>query len=78
MTKAAEAFDRSIKDAEDLLRRFDEEKVGPNGHNGEVLKRGGLVMARAAWETYTKDRIGDEFDVWLRAVEGSPIGKFVR
>jgi hypothetical protein len=78
MTKAAEAFDRSIKDAEDLLRRFDAEKMGPNGHNGEVLKRAGLVIALAAWETYVKDRLSDEFDVWLQAVEGSSIGKFVR
>jgi len=78
MTKAAEAFGRSIKDAEELLRRFDAEKISPNGQTGEVLKRAGLVMALAAWETYTKDRIRDEFDAWLRAVEGSPIGKFVR
>jgi hypothetical protein len=78
MTKAAEAFDRSIRDAEDLLVRFDAERVSSNGKNGEVLKRAGLVMALAAWETYVKDRIRDEFDVWLQAVEGSPIGKFVR
>jgi hypothetical protein len=78
MTKAAEAFERSIRDAEDLLARFDAEKAGPNGQNGEVLKRAGLVMALAAWETYVKDRIRSEFDVWLQAVDGSPIGKFVR
>jgi RiboL-PSP-HEPN len=78
MTKAAEAFNRSIRDAEDLLARFDEENASPNGKNGEVLKRAGLVMALAAWETYVKDRIMDEFDVWLRAVDGSPIGKFLR
>ena len=78
MTKAAEAFERSIVDAEDLLARFDVEKESPNGRNGEVLKRAGLVMALAAWETYVKDRIRGEFDIWLQAVEGSPIGKFVR
>ncbi|HEY8096207.1 MAG TPA: HEPN domain-containing protein [Methylobacter sp.] len=78
MTKASEAFNRSICDAENLLARFDAEKAPLNGKNGEVLKRAGLVMALAAWETYVKDRIRDEFDVWLQAVEGSPIGKFVR
>jgi len=78
MTKAAEAFNRSIRDAEDLLARFDGENASPNGKKGEVLKRAGLVMALAAWETYVKDRIRDEFDVWLRAVDGSPIGKFLR
>jgi len=78
MTKAADAFDRSILDTEDLLARFDVEKMSSNGKNGEVLKRAGLVMALAAWETYVKDRVTDEFDVWLQSVEGSPIGKFVR
>jgi len=78
MTKAAEAFDRAIRDAEDLLARFDAEKASPTGKNGDVLKRAGLVMALAAWETYVKDRIRDEFSVWLQAVEGSSIGKFVR
>ncbi|POP54009.1 HEPN domain-containing protein [Zhongshania marina] len=78
MTKAADAFDRSILDAEDLLARFDAEKTSSNGKSGEVLKRAGLVMALAAWETYVKDRVADEFDIWLQSVEGSPIGKFVR
>jgi len=78
MTEAAEAFNRAIKDAEELLARFDEEKSTTNGRNPEVLKRAGLVMALAAWETYIKDRIRGELDVWLQAVEGSPVGKFIR
>lgn len=78
MNKAANAFSRSILDAEGLLNRFDAENVSTNGKDGEVLKRAGLVMALAAWETYIKDRVRDEFDVWLQPVEGSPIGKFVR
>jgi len=78
MTKAFDAFERAIRDAEDLLARHDAEKTVPNGHNGEVLKRAGLVMALAAWETYVKDRLQSEIDTWLQAVEGSPLGKFVR
>ncbi|MGZ3814945.1 MAG: HEPN domain-containing protein [Mucilaginibacter sp.] len=78
MTKAFDAFERSIRDAEQLLARYDAEKSTSNGHNGEVLKRAGLVMALAAWETYVKDRIQSEIDTWLQAVDGSPIGKFVR
>jgi hypothetical protein len=79
MTRAADAFNRSIQDAEDLLNRFDSENATQSVHqNGEVLKRAGLVMALAAWETYVKDRIGDELSLWLNAVEGSPIGNFVR
>ena len=78
MTDAATAFDRSIKDADELLARFDEENSTPTEHNAEVLKRAGLVMAMAAWETYVKDRFNEEFTVWLRAVDGSQVGKFVR
>ncbi len=78
MTKAFDAFERSIRDAEELLARYDTEKSASNGHNGEVLKRAGLVMALAAWETYVKDRIQTEIDTWLQAVDGSPVGKFIR
>ena len=35
-------------------------------------------MAMAAWETYIKDRVREEFEVWLRAITGSPIGNFVQ
>jgi len=78
MTEAAKAFHCSIKDAEELLNRFDEEKVTPSKYNAEALKRAGLVMAMAAWETYVKDRFNEEFKVWLQAVDGSQVGKFVR
>jgi hypothetical protein len=78
MSDAAIAFEQCIKDAEELLTRFDEENASHAGHNPETLKRAGLVMAMAAWETYVKDRISEEFDVWLKSVDGSPVGKFVR
>ncbi|MFN8457918.1 MAG: HEPN domain-containing protein [Anaerolineae bacterium] len=78
MSEAANAFNRSIKDADELLARFDEENKSSSGYNAEALKRAGLVMAMAAWETYVKDRFNEEFTVWLRAVDGSQVGKFVR
>jgi hypothetical protein len=78
VSEAVKVFDQSIKDAQELLARFDEEKTGSATHNPETLKRAGLVMAVAAWETYVKDRITEEIEVWLQAVDGSPIGKFVR
>lgn len=78
MSEAANAFDRSIKDADELLARFDAENTSPSEYNAEALKRAGLVMAMAAWETYVKDRFNEEFTVWLRAVDGSQVGKFVR
>ena len=78
MTESADAFYRSIKDADELLSRFDKENISPSEYNAEALKRAGLVMAMAAWETYVKDRFNEEFAVWLRAVDGSQVGKFVR
>lgn len=80
MTKASEAFNRSIRDAEELLKRFEVENdsINTGPRNGEVLKRAGLVMALAAWETYVKDRVREELSIWLQSVDGSPIGKFVR
>ena len=77
-SEAAEAFSRSIRDADELLARFDEENSTPKVHNCEALKRAGLVMALASWETYIKDRFNEEFSVWLRSVDGSPVGKFVK
>lgn len=78
MTKAAKLFDQAIKDAEDLLSRFDNEKNSEEERNPEVLKRAGMVMALAAWETYVKDRFNEEVDVLLLAVNGSLIGNFVQ
>jgi hypothetical protein len=78
VTEAANSFNCSIKDAEELLSRFDEEKNAPGKFNAEALKRAGLVMAMAARETYVKDRFNEEFAVWFRAVDGSQVGKFVK
>lgn len=78
MSIAEHAFNRGIEDAENLLNRFDAAKGTSDAAGAEVLKRAGLVMAAAAWETYIKARVLDEFDAWLQAVEGSPIAKFTR
>ena len=78
MSEAAKAFERSIKDAQELLERFDDEKTSTSGRSPETLKRAGMVLAMASWETYIKDRFREEFEIWLKAVEGSSIGRFVR
>ena len=78
MSEAAIAFNRSIEDAQELLARFDEEKTNAPGRNPETLKRAGMVIAMAAWETYIKDRVVEEFEVWLKPIEGSPLGRFVQ
>lgn len=78
MSEAAVAFNRSIEDAQELLARFDEEKTNAADWNPETLKRAGMVIAMAAWETYVKDRVVEEFEVWLKPIEGSPLGRFVQ
>jgi len=78
MTEAAKAFERSINDAQGLLERFDEENSNSSDRSAEALKRAGMVLALGAWETYVKDRIKEEFEVYLRAVEGSLVGRFVQ
>lgn len=78
MTEAAISFNYSIKDAEELLIRFDEENRQPKEFNAEALKRACLIMALAAWETYVKDRFNEEFKVWFHSVDGSQVGKFVK
>ena len=45
MSEAATAFDRSIKDADELLARFDNENRPNSEHNSEALKRAGIAMA---------------------------------
>jgi hypothetical protein len=76
MSKSAESFKGSIKDAEDLLAHFDA-MAKPPPDNAEVLKRAGLVMALTAWETYVEDRVREEVAARLRAINGSHIGKFM-
>jgi len=76
MSKSAEVFKGSIKDAEDLLSHFDS-LPKPPPDNAEVLKRASLVMALTAWETYVEDRVREELNSRLRVINGSPVGKFV-
>jgi len=78
MSEALQIFERAIRDSENLLARFDNEKGTAGAATAEVLKRAGIVMAVAACETYLKARIREEFDTWLGALDGSPIAKFVR
>ncbi|MGH8441224.1 MAG: HEPN domain-containing protein, partial [Pseudomonas sp.] len=76
MSRASITFDGSIEDAVTLLQHFDSaHKNSPE--SAEVLKRAGLVMALTAWETYVEDRVREIVQSRLKAVNGSPIGKFV-
>lgn len=76
MSRAANAFLRSIEDAVTLLGHFDALHK-QNAESAEVLKRAGLVMALTAWETYVEDRVTEAVAARLKAVNGSPLGTFV-
>jgi len=78
MSEAGKSFECSIKDAEELLIRFDKENNTTSVPNSETLKRAGMVIAMAAWETYVKDRFREEIDFWLASVNGSLLGNFVQ
>ncbi len=78
MSTAKEAFQYSIRDAEELLEHFDALNSNPPPANAEVLKRAGLVMALTAWETYVEDRIGEAINSQLRLIAGSHCGEFIR
>jgi hypothetical protein len=75
MSRARTTFDSAIEDATSLLQQVDAHR--DNQNIGEVLKRAGLVMALTAWETYVEDRITEAVTARLKAVNGSPLGKFV-
>lgn len=57
MSRALQAFERGMQDAEHLLKRFDECHDDVPHDESEVLKRAALVMIAAAWETYVEDRV---------------------
>lgn len=76
-SKAALAFQETIKDAEELLAHFDAINTKPPPANAEVLKRAGLIMALTAWETYVEDRAKEALGQHLAVIKGSPVAAFV-
>ncbi|MEI8310504.1 MAG: HEPN domain-containing protein [Verrucomicrobiota bacterium] len=77
MSQAAEAFQESIKDAEELLVHFNAINKNPPPPNAEVLKRAGLIMALAAWETYVKERAAEALAVRIEMIAKSPVADFI-
>ncbi len=78
MSLAMQAFQYSIKDAEELLEHFNALNTSPPKESAEVLKRAGLVMALTAWETYIEDRICEALRIQLRLIAGSHCGDFIQ
>lgn len=75
MSGAEDAFQHSIKDAEELLAHYDrasEEKT-PRPAETEVLKRAGLILAVTAWETYVEDRVREALNQKLGKISESGI-----
>lgn len=75
-SRARLTFDNAIEDAVSLLHQFDAVHKDQT-KLADALKRASLVMALTAWETYVEDRIKEAVQMRLKAVSGSPIGKFV-
>jgi hypothetical protein len=82
MSKALETFNESIKDAEELLTHFDHIRGGNNqtkpDEKTEVLKRSGLIMAVAAWETYVEDRLREIVESHLVGLHNSVVAKIIK
>ncbi|WP_027858417.1 HEPN domain-containing protein [Marinobacterium jannaschii] len=79
MSVAYENFKISILDSERILEAYDllnKERVG--GREPEELKRAALIMTLTAWETYVEDRVTEEVDSRLRALDGSQIAEYMR
>jgi hypothetical protein len=77
MSRAADAFADSIKDAEELLQHFDSINSKPPPPNAEVLKRAGIIMALTAWETYVEDRAAEALAERVHGLNGSPFADLV-
>ncbi len=78
-SKAFQTFGHVIQDSIDLLNHFDTLNKQPPPPEAEVLKRAGLVMARAALETYVEDRIVEAVDsVTGSGAETSLLVKFYK
>ncbi|WP_417228306.1 HEPN domain-containing protein [Amphritea sp.] len=79
MSEAYNNFQVSIRDAEQMLAFFDQlNKENASVNDPEVLKRGALIMTLTAWETYVEDRVKEEVDCRLRALDGSQVANFVK
>ncbi|MDI3323401.1 HEPN domain-containing protein [Pontibacterium granulatum] len=79
MSVAYENFKISILDSERILEAYDllnKDRAG--GREPEELKRAALIMTLTAWETYVEDRVKEEVDSRLRALDGSQVANYIR
>lgn len=79
MSLAYENFKIALSDSERILEAYDRlNKERDGGRDPEELKRAALIMTLTAWETYVEDRVTEEVDIRLRALDGSQIARYIR
>ena len=77
MSASLENFKIAIRDAEELLRCFDEINKASSDPAPEVLKRATLIMILTAWETYVEDVATEMFSNKFSVLNGCHIGNFL-
>ncbi len=80
MSNSKTSFEKSIQDAELIVKYYDELNLISENKKSkelEVLKRAGLIIALTAWETYVEDRIEESVQAILTTDPASQTAKFM-
>jgi hypothetical protein len=78
MSRAKDAFDLGMGDAEVLLARLYDKDAKLTQGQGEVHKRATLLLACAAWETYVEERVNESLTAKIDAVGSNDFTEFVK
>ena len=78
MSRAKEAFDLGIGDAEVLMARLNDKDAKLTQEQGEVHKRATLLLACAAWETYVEERVNQSLEAKINAAGSNDFTEFVK
>lgn len=78
MSRAKEAFDLGMADAEVLLARLNDKEAKLTQEQGEVHKRATLLLACAAWETYVEERVSESLTAKIDAAGNNDFTEFVK
>jgi hypothetical protein len=78
MSRAKDAFDLGMGDAEVLMARLNDKDAKLTQEHGEVHKRATLLLACAAWETYVEERVTESLAAKIDAGGTSDFTEFVK
>ena len=78
MSRAKEAFDLGMGDAEVLLARLNDKDAKLTQGQGEVHKRATLLLACAAWETYVEERVNESLTAKIDTIGSDDFTEFVK